>query len=50
MTGTKQDGLVDDPLLEQPPRLHPNPAATWGPATANALLTQGDWYDQPRRP
>jgi len=41
---------IFDPLLEQPPRLHPYPAATWGPDAANALLTQGDWYDQPRRP
>ena len=49
MTGTKQDGLVDDPLLTHPPCVHPYPASTWGPDAADALVAQGDWYDQPRR-
>ncbi len=40
---------IFDPLLKELPQLHFYPAGTWGPGAAKALLTEGEWYDQPRQ-
>jgi glucose-6-phosphate 1-dehydrogenase len=45
---TRPDGLaavwnVAGPLLSKPPRVHPYPAGSWGPAQARDLVAPGRW-------
>ncbi|HUU54444.1 MAG TPA: hypothetical protein VMY87_05935 [Armatimonadota bacterium] len=49
MASTKQNDLVEDPLLEHRPRVHSYPAGTWGPKAAAALISEGAWHEQPRQ-
>ncbi|UCC69754.1 MAG: glucose-6-phosphate dehydrogenase [Armatimonadota bacterium] len=37
------------PLLQQPPRLEFYPAGTWGPAAADDLVADGEWYEPARQ-
>lgn len=45
---TRPDGLaaawkVTSPLLDNPPRIAPYPAGSWGPAAARKLIAPGRW-------
>jgi len=45
---TRPDGLaavwdVAEPLLSRPPKVHPYPAGSWGPAQARELVAPGRW-------
>jgi glucose-6-phosphate 1-dehydrogenase len=37
---------IFDPLLKELPQIHFYPAGSWGPAPANALISEGEWYEQ----
>jgi glucose-6-phosphate 1-dehydrogenase len=40
---------IFDPLLKELPQVHFYPSGSWGPAPANALISEGEWYEQSGR-